>query len=247
MTEISGIGVLTAFSAGVISFLSPCVLPLVPGYLSYVGEQSLEEMQQREFASRETLRIFALSLSFVLGFATVFMALGTGATAIGRQLLAYRYEANIAAGTLVIVFGVFLTGFFRPLWLQREFRYHGGIPGGRPVAAFLLGLAFAFGWTPCIGPILGAILTLSANPDLVMSGTALLAIYSLGLGIPFVAAALFTQRFLRHAKRLRRHGRALQIVAGVVLIVMGIAMITGRLTDGSLWLIDTLPWLSRIG
>jgi cytochrome c-type biogenesis protein len=247
MFEISGIGILTAFGAGLVSFLSPCVLPMVPGYLSYIGEQSLEELQDRDLASRETLIILILSLFFVLGFSTIFIIYGASATAIGSVLLAYRYEANILGGIIVILFGLFMTGLFRLSWLQREFRYHGDIRGGRPLAAYLLGLAFAFGWTPCVGPILGAILTLSATSGLGGDGMTLLAIYSMGLGIPFIIAALFTDRFLHHSRRLRQHGYMLQIAAGVILIIMGIAMVSGYLTTFSLWLLRIMPGLSNIG
>ena len=247
MLEISGIGVFTAFGAGLISFLSPCVLPLVPGYLSFIGGQSLDEMKERGLTSRETLAVLGLSFCFVLGFSTVFIGFGASATVIGGLLRSYRYEMNIVGGIIVIIFGLFMTGLFRLNWLQRDIRFHGDKGGARPVAAYLLGVAFAFGWTPCIGPILGSILTLSATSGLVSDGTALLAIYSMGLGVPFVLAALFTDRFLHYAKRLRRHGHAMQIAAGALLIVMGLAMITGYLTAFSIWLLNTLPWLNQIG
>lgn len=246
MLEISGIGIVSAFMAGLISFLSPCVLPLVPGYISYIGGQSLEVLQDTQL-SRERLSVFALSLCFVLGFATVFMAFGASATAIGQLLSAYRYEANIIGGIIVIIFGLFMTGLLRFNWMQREFRVHGNLSGGRPVAAYILGLAFAFGWTPCIGPILGAILMVSATSGVVSDGVALLAIYSLGLGVPFIAAALFTNRFLHHARLIRRHGPVLQVGAGVLLIIMGIAMITGYLSDFSIWLLQTIPLLGEVG
>jgi len=186
-------------------------------------------------------------LCFVLGFATVFMAFGASATAIGQLLSAYRYEANIIGGIIVIIFGLFMTGLLRFNWMQREFRVHGNLSGGRPVAAYILGLAFAFGWTPCIGPILGAILMVSATSGVVSDGVALLAIYSLGLGVPFIAAALFTNRFLHHTRLIRRHGPALQVGAGVLLIIMGIAMITGYLSDFSIWLLNTFPLLGEVG
>lgn len=248
MLEISGIGITTAFLAGIVSFLSPCVLPLVPGYLSFIGGQSLDKMKESRLASRENLTVLGLSLCFILGFSTVFIAFGASASLIGRILSAYRYELNIVGGTIIIIFGLFMTGLFRFNWMQREFRFHGSnLRGGRPVAAYLLGLAFAFGWTPCIGPILGAILTLSATSGLVSNGTALLAIYSAGLGVPFIAAALFTDHFLRHASRLRRHGPTLHIIAGVLLIIMGIAMITGYLTTFGWWLLKVFPVLGQIG
>ena len=247
MFEISGVGVLTAFGAGLISFLSPCVLPLVPGYLSYIGEQSLEEMKEQGLTSKETLTVVGLSLCFVLGFATVFIIFGASATAIGGWFRTYHYELNVFGGVIVILFGLFMTGLFQLHWMQRDFRFHGDVFGGRPVASYLLGVAFAFGWTPCIGPILGSILTVSATSGAVGDGAALLAIYSMGLGVPFVLAALFTDRFLHHAKALRRHGHALQIVAGALLIIMGLAMVTGYLTAFSSWLLMNVPWLGELG
>lgn len=246
MLEISGIGAFTAFAAGLISFLSPCVLPLVPGYLSYVAGQSLEDLRQAESA-RTRLSALALSAFFSLGFSSVFIALGASATAIGQLLLSYRYEANLVGGSLVILFGLFMTGALRIPWLQREFRFTGHVQGGHPFGAFLLGLAFAFGWTPCIGPVLGAILTVSASSAYVANGVSLLAIYSFGLAVPFLAAAAFTATFLERAKRMRRFGKYLNVGAGVIMIAMGFAMITGRLSSFAYWLLETFPILSLIG
>lgn len=246
MLELSSIGVLTAFAAGVISFLSPCVLPLVPGYLSYVAGESLNGVETpRGFAAK--LPSLGLSLLFVLGFSTVFVVLGASATALGQLLLHYRYETNIIGGAIIIAFGLFMTGLFNLRWLQREFRFHANIPGGRPAGAYVLGLAFAFGWTPCIGPVLGAILTVSAASATVSQGIALLAIYSLGLGLPFLMAAVFTGTFLIRMRGMRRFGRPLQILAGLVMVAMGIAMMTGYLTNFSYWLLDIFPGLATIG
>ena len=249
MIELSLIGALSAFTAGIISFLSPCVLPLVPGYVSYIGGYSLGRQTQApgDRSLRETLAVLGLSLNFVLGFSTVFIAFGASATAIGQWLAYYSYEANIVGGVIIIVFGIFLTGLIRINWLEREFRYYGNLPGGRGLSAYLLGLAFAFGWTPCIGPILGAILTMGASSTLVSDGTALLAFYSFGLGMPFILAALFTERFMHHSKRLRKHGKVLQVITGGILILMGVAMITGYLTDFSIWILKTFPWLGTLG
>lgn len=247
MIELSLIGLITAFGAGIISFLSPCVLPLVPGYVSYIGGvAAAREGQSRSLG--ELLSTLMLSLNFVLGFTTVFVAFGASASYIGQWLAAYRQEMNTAGGIVIIVFGLFIAGFLRFGWMERERRYYGRLPGGPGLSAYLLGLAFALGWTPCIGPILGAILTVSATTsNLVSEGTALLAVYSLGLGLPFVLAALFTDRFARQLQRLKRQGRWLQRVAGLLLIVMGIAMITGYLTDFSIWILKTFPWLGTLG
>ncbi len=249
MIEIAGIGILTAFFAGVISFLSPCVLPMVPGYLSYVSGESLEEMEKQK-NMRDRLAIVLLSLYFVLGFTAVFVVFGATASALGQLLLAYRYELNIVSGIVIILFGMFLTGLLRFGWLQRDFRMHGNPEksfNGRPLAAFVLGLAFAFGWTPCIGPVLGSILMLSASTLTVGGGITLLFVYSLGLGIPFIALALFTNRFLKQVGRLQRHTRKLQIGAGVLMIIMGIAVITGYLSDFAWWMFRTFPIFAKIG
>ena len=247
MPEISGIGILSAFGAGLVSFMSPCVLPLVPGYLSYIGGQSLDEMRDKGLSFRETLAVLGLSVCFVFGFSTVFVAFGASATLLGQWLSAYRYELNIVGGSIVILFGLFMTGLVKLSWLQREFRFYGSLPGGNAVAAYVLGLAFAFGWTPCIGPILGAILTLSATSGIVGNGTALLLIYSLGLGVPFIFAALFVDRFLRYAAILRKQGRVLHILSGSLLMIMGVAMVTGYLTKFALWLLESFPWLGEVG
>ena len=246
MLESWEIGLLTAFLAGMISFLSPCVLPLVPGYLSYAAGQSLETMQAEQ-RTRARLEVLGLSALFVLGFSLVFVALGASATVVGRLLQAYKSELNIAAGILVILFGLLMTGLARPALLQRELRFHGRLPGARPVVALLLGMAFAFAWTPCIGPVLGALLTLSAARGSVGDGVLLLGVYSLGLGVPFLGAALFMERFVERLRRLGRTGRSLYTVAGVILILMGIAMLTGLLTRFSYWLLEAFPILAEIG
>jgi len=246
MNEISAIGLATAFAAGTASFLSPCVLPLVPGYLSYVAGHSVAQSSVAASPSQR-LSTFSLSMCFVLGFSTVFLILGASATALGQLLLRYRYEANILGGIIVILFGLFTAGFVKIPWLERDVRFHGTISGTRPLAAYLLGLAFGFGWTPCIGPVLGAILIVSAATATVATGVALLSAYSAGLGIPFLAAAIFTGGFLERSRALGRIGRPLQITAGIIMIIMGLAMITGQLTVFALWLLNTFPAFYRVG
>lgn len=246
MLELSMIGFLTAFAAGTVSFLSPCVLPLVPGYISYVAGESLVDAEQAAGLSTK-LPTVSLSLIFVAGFSTVFILLGASATAIGQLLLEYRYETSIAGGSIIIVFGLFMMGLLRLPWLQRELKFDVNIPGGRPFGAYVLGIAFAFGWTPCIGPILGAILTLGAASATLSDGTALLAVYSLGLGLPFVVAATFTGAFLTRMRAMRRFGRWLQIFAGGVMVTMGVAMITGYMSAFAYWLIEAFPGLAYIG
>jgi len=246
MTEISAIAILTAFGAGIVSFLSPCVLPLVPGYISYVAGDTLSNARHADDRAQR-LAVLGLSSCFVAGFSTVFIALGAGATALGQLLLRYKYEANIVGGILVIVFGLFMVGMLKLPWLQRDLRIHADIKGARPLGAYLIGLAFAFGWTPCIGPVLGVILTVSAMAATVSSGIALLGAYSLGLGIPFLVTALFTAALLNWMKSMRRLGRWLQIGAGAGMVFMGIAMITGMLSTFGFWLLNTFPAFAAIG
>ena len=245
MFEISNIGILTAFAAGTISFLSPCVLPLVPGYISYVAGNTATF--QTSHSSTGKLTAVILSTCFVLGFSTIFVALGASVTGISQLLLSYRYEASIIGGSVVIFFGLLTTQLVQLPWLQREFRVHGHLRGGSPFAAYVLGLAFGFGWTPCIGPVLGAILTVSAVSATASNGIALLSIYSIGLGLPFLLSALFMDRLTATLRTMRRTGRLLQFGAGGIMIVMGAAMITGRLSDFSFWLLDQFPILSKIG
>lgn len=243
MLEISNIGILTALAAGAISFLSPCVLPLVPGYISYIAGTA-ETRADPTFKRRRPL---LLSICFVLGFSTIFIGLGASATGLSHLLLSYRYEATIVGGAMIILFGLFTMQLVRLPWLQREFRVHSSMKGGSTIAAYALGLAFGFGWTPCIGPVLGAILTVSAVSATAFNGIALLAIYSIGLGVPFVLSALFTDRLSTSLKSLRWTGRLLQYGAGGIMVVMGVAMISGRLSNFSFWLLDQFPILIKIG
>ena len=235
----SGIGLATAFAAGVVSFLSPCVLPLVPGYVSYVaGDVAASERRSAAMTA-------ALGACFVLGFSTVFVLLGASATALGQILLAYRYPLGLVAGAVVVVFGLFLLGLLRPMWLMRERRFQVRIPGGRPLSAYVLGTAFA--WTPCIGPVLGGILTLGAASATVSGGATLLGVYSFGLGIPFIASAIFVDRITFKLRTFGRAGRLLQFSTGGVMVLAGVAMMTGQLTTFSYWLLETFPSLSTIG
>jgi cytochrome c-type biogenesis protein len=247
MPEISNLGIMAAFAAGMISFLSPCVLPLVPGYISYIAGHSLAARETDETLGLR-LRHAGLAGCFVLGFSTVFVLLGAGATALGQLLRAHLYELNLIGGVIVIAFGLFTAGVLRITWFLHDRRFHGvAAPHGRPIYSYLLGLAFAFGWTPCIGPVLGTILTVGASTATVADGIALLVIYSMGLGVPFLAAAAFTNSLLYRMRSIGQFGAALQRVAGTVMVLMGLAMITGNLTRLSYWLIEAFPGLAAIG
>ncbi|MGA7983952.1 MAG: cytochrome c biogenesis CcdA family protein [Burkholderiales bacterium] len=249
MSEFASPGLFTAFAAGLISFLSPCVLPLVPAYLSYVAGQSLHKsVSDAPTDPRSRAAAALLGGCFILGFSAVFIALGASASVLGRILQQYRYEAGIVGGALVTVFGLLmLIGTGRIPFLQRGFHFHVEGVAGKPLSAFALGLAFAFGWSPCIGPILGAILTVAAVADSSHAGIRLLGAYSLGLGVPFFFSALFLHEMTGRWKRLRLAGRSLQTVAAVVMVVMGVAIMTGELTTFSYWLLDAFPALAKIG
>ena len=244
--DLSGIGILAAFLAGAISFLSPCVLPLVPGYVSYIaGQPGLRTT--RNVGLRARAGALGLSTCFVLGFSTVFIALGASASALGSLLLTWRTELNYLGGAIIILFGLVMLGVFRIPALTRDTRPDLNIPGGRPLGAYVLGLAFAFGWTPCIGPILGAILTLSSTSGGMTNGIWLLAIYSAGLGVPFLLAALFTDAIASRVREIGKAGRWLDKGAGVAMVLMGLAIMTGQLSRLAYWLLGTFPFLASIG
>jgi cytochrome c-type biogenesis protein len=220
----SSVGFLVAFSAGLLSFLSPCVLPLIPSYVTFITGLSLDD------ATRARRAALVHSLLFVLGFSLIFIALGAGATALGRLLIAYRGAITKVGGVLIIVFGLYLLGVFNVAMFSRERRVHLADKPAGYLGTVLVGIAFGAGWTPCIGPILGAILTYNmSSPDLA-HGTALLGAYSLGLAVPFVASALLLQRFLDFFARIRSQLLVLSRVSGALLIVVGVLMITNQFT-----------------
>lgn len=218
-----------AFVAGVVSFLSPCVLPLVPGYISMLSGVSMEELKAGAEAA-VVRRIFRNSLAFVAGFSAVFVVLGASATAVGSFLLTRRTWFNIVAGIIIIVFGLHLTGLVKIPLLYRDARIDTGAPRRGLAGSFLLGFAFAFGWTPCIGPILTGILALAATRDTVYQGMFLLGTYSTGLAIPFILTSLGLGQFLKFYGRFRRHLQAVEIASGVFLIAIGILMAFNRFT-----------------
>src|SRR6202161_4223054 len=243
MTNFS---IFAALLAGMLSFLSPCVLPLVPPYLIYLTGTSLERFADGETKPRAGRQTIAAALLFVLGFSTVFVALGAGASVIGAVLRAYSNELAIVAGIGIIVMGLHFLGLTPIALLMREKRLEVAKPVGL-WGAYLMGLAFAIGWTPCIGPILAAILAVAASEATVLKGASMLAVYSLGLGVPFIIAALAVEPFAAFLARFRAHLGLVEKAMGALLVVTGIAFLTGAVTQASFWLLDTFPLLGKIG
>ena len=235
---------LIALAAGVLSFLSPCVLPIVPPYLAYMGGISMGEMRGDTVARQ---RVILPALFFVLGLSTVFLFLGFTASFLGRFFLENQVFLARISGAMVIVFGLHFLGVFRIPILDREARMQAGDRGGSAFGAYLLGLAFAFGWTPCIGPQLGAILSIAATEASLARGTALLGVYALGLGLPFLLAAVFIERAMGVMGRLKRHMKVIERAMGVLLIIVGVALLTGAFSAFSFWLLDTFPGLALLG
>jgi len=217
-----------AFLAGLISFLSPCVLPLVPGYVSLISGAGVEELKSQE--SQLFRKVMMNSLGFILGFSIVFITLGAISTEVGQLLARYKSLLAQVAGVVIILFGLHLTGIFKIKALYTDARLHAVKGGSTPWGAFVIGFAFAFGWTPCVGPILAVILGFAATQDSVMKGIALLAIYSLGLAVPFLLTSLGIERFLKFYSRFRVHMHALEVASGALLIALGILLVIGRFT-----------------
>jgi cytochrome c-type biogenesis protein len=241
MADLTLTGVLLA---GLISFLSPCVLPLVPPYLAYMAGTSVSAMKAE--GRGLDMRVVLASALFVLGFSTVFVLLGAGASSMGRVLRVYGDTLAIVAGVIIIVMGLHFLGVFRIGLLYREARLDVGRPAGF-AGAYLMGLAFAFGWTPCIGPVLGAVMAVAGAQATVTQGMGLLAVYSLGLGIPFLLAAFFMGRFLGVMERLKPHMGKIEKVMGALLVLTGLAFLTGGIATASYWILETFPALGRLG
>jgi cytochrome c-type biogenesis protein len=229
-----------------VSFLSPCVLPLVPPYIVYLAGTSLERFADAEPEPRVRRETVLAAILFVCGFSTVFVALGASASAIGSLLRFYSAELSMVAGIAIIVMGLHFLGLLRIDLLHRQKRMEVPKPVGL-WGAYAMGLAFAFGWTPCIGPILAVVLAVAASEATVAKGAGLLAVYSLGLGIPFVLAAFAVEPFAAFLARFRRHLMHVERVIGVLLILTGIAFLTGFVTQASFWILETFPALGRIG
>jgi cytochrome c-type biogenesis protein len=237
---------LAALIAGLVSFLSPCVLPLVPPYLVFLAGTSLERLADKEPERRVRRDTVAAALLFVLGFSTVFVALGASASVIGSLIRAYSGPLAIVAGVVIIIMGLHFLGITPIAWLHRQKRLEVSKPVGL-WGAYVIGLAFAFGWTPCIGPILAAILAVAASEQTVTKGAALLAVYSLGLGIPFIIAAFAIEPFAAFLARFKNYLHRVEQAMGALLVLTGIAFMTGSLNEVSVWLLQMFPGLGNIG
>jgi len=243
------ISYLAAAGGGIASFLSPCVLPLVPAYLCFVTGSTLDELagSEDQVASVPAARAFSSALAFVLGFSTVFVALGASASAVSAGLRDNQALLAQVAGVIIIVLGLHYVGLFRIALLNREIRFNPTtkLPGW--FGAYVVGIAFAFGWTPCIGPILGTILAIAATRDTLGFGVSLLAVYSLGLGVPFIVAALGIRSFAGFFQGFRRHLRTVEMAAGVLLIATGVMFLTGSFQELGYLMQEWFPGLEQVG
>jgi len=232
---------LVALVAGLLSFLSPCVLPIVPPYLAYMGGVSMGELRE----GRRSAVVPALF--FVLGLSTVFLLMGVAASALGQFFLANQEWFGRISGLVIVALGLHFLGLYRISILDREARLDAGDRGGSSLGAYVLGLAFAFGWTPCIGPQLGAILSIAAQGGSVGRGVALLAVYAAGLGIPFLLAALFISRAMGVMNRIKRHMGLIEKAMGALLVIVGLLLLTNAFSALSFWLLETFPGLATLG
>jgi len=240
------VSVPAAVLAGLISFLSPCVLPLVPPYLVYLTGATIEHVANDESVRTSKRAVMSAAVMFVLGFSTVFVALGASASFVGGLVRAWSAQLSILAGIVIIIMGLHFLGLTRIGLLMRE----GRMPMPKPVGlwgAYAMGLAFAFGWTPCIGPILAAILSVAAAEATVTKGAMLLAVYSAGLGIPFLLAAFAVKQFSALFQRMKHHLASVERVMGVLMVVTGIGFLTGAVSGVSIWLLETFPALQNFG
>ena len=241
----SDVTLTAAAAAGLLSFLSPCVLPLVPPYLTFIAGTTIEELAEEGEATAKRDVMIAAVL-FVLGFSTVFVALGATASVFGQVIRQHLELLSALAGAAIILMGLHFLGVFRIAFLYREARVQVEKPVGL-WGAYVMGLAFAFGWTPCIGPILAAILAVASSEDTVAKGAGLLAVYSAGLGLPFLLAALAMEPFVRFLKRFKAHFATVERVVGVLLVLTGVAFFTGGMQSASNWLLTTFPGLANLG
>lgn len=242
------VGYLGAFAAGLLSFLSPCVLPLVPPYLAFIGGVTLDQADGPGAAPAGRARVvFFAALAFVLGFSTVFVAMGATASLVGQAVSEHLDTLAMAAGVVIILFGLHFLGVLPVKLFYREARYH---PATRPaglVGAYVVGLAFAFGWTPCVGPVLATILFVAGSEQTVARGATLLLAYALGIGLPFLAASLAAGPFMAFMRRFRRWVPWVERTLGAILVLTGVFFLTGMVNEAAYWLLETFPTLGRVG
>jgi cytochrome c-type biogenesis protein len=232
---MENVSIFYAFAAGLFSFLSPCVLPLVPGYISIISGTSLDQLKAQEKDSSLFQTVLVNSVMFIIGFSVTFILLGATASWIGQLLLSRMRLFGRLAGLLLIVFGIHLTGLVKINFLYRDKRFHNVQKPRGVVGAFVLGLAFAFGWTPCIGPILASIMTIASTKETVTEGMFLLGVYSAGLGIPFLLTSVALNKFLSFYGRFKRHFHAVEVVSGALVIAVGVLILTGSLARLATW------------
>jgi len=243
--EVKDISIFIAFLGGLISFVSPCVLPLIPGYLSFISGVSIEEMKDKDERSKVLKKVTINSIFFILGFSLVFILLGASSTFLGNFLLANKFSIfNRIAGAIVILFGLHLLGIFKISFLNYEKRVHIKKKSFGLLGSFLIGFAFAFGWTPCVGPILAPILGIAATQESLSQGILLLAFYSLGLGIPFFIAGIGFNTFLRVFQKIKRYFNIIEIASGIFLIIVGFLIFTNSFSYLTGLLAKWFPWLS---
>ncbi len=251
--EVGQVGLWTAFTGGVLSFLSPCVLPLVPPYLSYIAGVKLEDLtasgdaDAAERARAAQRRVIIAAVLFVLGFSSVFVAMGASATALGQLLRSYIHILSQVAGIIIIIMGLHFLGVFRISFLLMEKRLNVNAKPATAIGAYVMGLAFALGWTPCIGPVLAAILPIAASEESVAKGALLLAVYSAGLGVPFLIAAFAIDGFLDFMKRMRKYMGIVEKVMGAFLIITGLLFLTNNMQLISNWMLEMFPALQNVG
>ncbi|MBF0246533.1 MAG: cytochrome c biogenesis protein CcdA [Alphaproteobacteria bacterium] len=237
-----------AFGAGVLSFASPCVLPLIPAYLCFLGGASLDELTAEGGVDKRVQRQVMISaISFVLGFSTVFVALGATATTLSQVIADNMGILSKIAGAVIVVFGLHYMGLFKIGFLNFEKRYHVENKPSGVIGSYVIGLSFAFGWTPCVGPILATILMVAASGDEVFYGVSLLSAYALGIGLPFLLAAFAVKPFMSFMRRFRKHMHKVELAIGGLLVLTGVAIFTGSLADAANWIFETFPSIAEVG
>jgi len=237
MLGTENVSIFVALSAGVISFLSPCILPLIPSYIAFITGISIEELSLEESLRQVRKKVIANSLMFILGFSLIFIALGASATFLGKFLFRNIRWFEIIGGALVILFGIHFTGIFRLRFLDREKKVHLKKKPLGYLGTCLVGIAFGAGWTPCVGPILGSILTMAATTQNILKGIVLLAFYSIGIGVPFFLSGLIIHRFFEYFKAIRKYFKVITVAGGVLLIIVGILLISGYFSSMSAYLV----------